>query len=138
MATNTRGAFFVAQEVGKRMIERGKGGSIINISSIAGIRPMEMLAIYWMSKAALSHMTRVLAVEWAKYNIRVNAIAPGYIETPANLEFFETEYGEAFLQRFLRRRVGIPQHLDGTLMLLAGSGGDFITGQTIVVDDGYT
>jgi NAD(P)-dependent dehydrogenase (short-subunit alcohol dehydrogenase family) len=138
MTTNARGAFFVAQEVGKRMIGHGKGGSIINISSIAGVRPMEKLTAYCMSKAALSHLTGVLAVEWARFAIRVNAIAPGYLWTPANQAFFETDEGGAFLQKFLRRRVGTAKHLDAALMMMATSAGEFMTGQTVVIDDGYT
>ena len=105
---------------------------------IAGVRPMEMLTVYCMSKAALSHLTQILAVEWAKHDIRVNAIAPGYLHTEANDAFFETDDGKAFLQRFLGRRVGSAGDLDGVLMLLATSASRFMTGQTIVVDDGYT
>jgi NAD(P)-dependent dehydrogenase (short-subunit alcohol dehydrogenase family) len=138
MATNARGTFFVAQQVGRRMIECGKGGSIINISSVAAIRAMETLAVYCMSKAAISHLTRVLAVEWARFDIRVNAIEPGWLWTPANQALFDTDDGKTYLQRFLRHRVGAAHHLDAVVMMLATSAGDFMTGQSVVVDDGYS
>jgi NAD(P)-dependent dehydrogenase (short-subunit alcohol dehydrogenase family) len=136
MDTNQKGAYFAAVEMGKRMIAHGHGGSIINIASVAAIRPLAQLSTYCMSKAAVSHMTRALAVEWARYNVRVNAIAPGYIETEMNAEYFASPPGQAFIKRFLRRRVGVPENLDGALMLLATKAGEFMTGEQIVVDDG--
>ena len=136
MDTNQKGAYFTAVEVGKRMIAHGHGGSIINIASVASLRPLAQLSTYCMSKAAVSHMTRALAVEWARYNVRVNAIAPGYIETEMNAEYFASPPGQAFIKRFLRRRVGVPENLDGALMLLATKAGEFMTGEQIVVDDG--
>jgi len=88
--TNTRGAFFVAQEVGKRMIARSQGsapgtwtgGRIVNIASMAGLRVLGQIGVYCMSKAALVHMTRAMAFEWGRYGINVNAICPGYVDTP--------------------------------------------------------
>jgi NAD(P)-dependent dehydrogenase (short-subunit alcohol dehydrogenase family) len=134
--TNTKGAFFVAQAVGKRMVRHGRGGSIINIASLAAIRAVSKLSTYSMSKVAITMMTKSLALEWARYNIRVNAIAPGYIETEMNQDFFASDAGKQFADTFLRRRVGAPKNLDGALLLLATSAGDFMTGETIVVDDG--
>jgi len=134
--TNTKGAFFVATAVGKRMIQHGHGGSIVNIASVAAIRAVRQLSIYSMSKIAVTQMTRSLALEWARYNVRVNAIAPGYIETEMNQAYFASEAGKKFSNTFLRRRVGVPEHLDGALMLLATSAGEFMTGETVVVDDG--
>ena len=134
--TNQKGAYFTAVEVGKRMIAHGHGGSIINIASVAGLRPLGQLSAYCMSKAAVTHMTRTLAVEWARHNVRVNAIAPGYIETEMNSEYFASDHGQAFVKRFLRRRVGVPENLDGALLLLASPAGEFMTGEQIVVDDG--
>lgn len=138
MATNARGSFFAAQAVARCMIRHGAGGSIINISSVAAIRPIEMVSVYCMSKSAISHMTRSLAVEWAKFDIRVNAIEPGWLWTPANQALFETAEGKAYLQRFLRHRVGAAHHLDAVLTMMATSAGEFMTGQTVVVDDGYS
>lgn len=134
--TNTKGAFFVAQAVGKRMVQHGHGGSIVNIASLAAIRAVGKLSTYSMSKIAVTMMTKSLALEWARYNIRVNAIAPGYIETEMNQEFFASDAGKQFSGTFLRRRVGQPENLDGALLLLASAAGDFMTGETIVVDDG--
>ena len=136
MNTNQKGPFFVAQEVGKRMIAHGHGGSIINIASVAGLRVLPQLSTYCMSKAAVAHMTRCLAVEWKRYNIRVNSIAPGYIETEINKDYFATDQGQAFIKRFLGRRLGVPENLDGALMMLATHAGEFMTGEQIVVDDG--
>ena len=138
MDTNPKGSFFVATSVARGMIARGKGGSIINLSSVAATRPFDQRSVYCMSKAAISHMTRVLALEWAKYGIRVNELAPGWIGTEVNLPFFETDLGRAYLQTFLRKRVGEPEHLDAAFMLLATPAGDFMTGASIVIDDGYS
>jgi len=136
MNTNVKGAYFVALEAGRRMIAHGHGGSIINISSVASFRPLSQLSTYCMSKAAVTHMTKTLALEWARYNVRVNSIAPGYIETEINSDYFATEQGKAFVKKFLRRRIGVPENLDGALMMLATSAGDFMTGEQVVVDDG--
>jgi NAD(P)-dependent dehydrogenase (short-subunit alcohol dehydrogenase family) len=138
MDTNAKGSFFVATSVARRMIARGTGGSIINISSVAATRPMDQRSVYCISKAAISHMTRVLALEWAKHNIRVNSIAPGWLGTPDNLALFETPEYRKHLRRFPRQRLGKPEHLDAALMLLATPAGDFITGESILIDDGYS
>lgn len=138
MDTNARGSFFVATTVARRMIARGTGGSIINISSVAATRPMAERSVYCISKAAIGHMTRVLALEWAKHDIRVNAIAPGWLGTPDNRALFETPEYQDHLRQFPRRRLGRPEHLDAALMLLATEAGDFITGESILIDDGYS
>ena len=136
MDTNAKGVFMVAQQMGKRMISHGHGGSIVNIASLAAVRAMSQLSVYCMSKAAVAQLTKALALEWARYEIRVNAIAPGYIETEMNRDYFASDGGQAFVKRFLRRRVGVPENLDGALMMLASRAGDFMTGEMIVVDDG--
>lgn len=136
--TNLKGAFFMAQEVGKRMIERKSGGRIINISSTLAHRVIGQLSIYCMSKIALDQMTTAMALEWAKYDINVNAICPGYIETEMNADYWQTEAGQSFLKRFPRPRVGDPSDLDGTLLLLAGEEGRFMNGSIIRVDDGFS
>ena len=101
MDTNTRGAFFVAQEVGKRMIARAKGaapgtftgGRIVNVASMAGLKVLGQIGVYAMSKAAVIHMTRAMALEWGRFGINVNAICPGYVDTEINHHHWETEAG---------------------------------------------
>ncbi|HIF08903.1 MAG TPA: SDR family NAD(P)-dependent oxidoreductase [Sneathiellales bacterium] len=138
MNTNVRGAWLVAQEVGRSMISHGAGGKIINIASILATSVMATLSVYSMSKAAIMQMTRSMALEWARYNIQVNAIAPGYIETEINTDHFQSEIGQAHISRLLRKRVGAPKDLDGALMLLATSNSDFVTGSVITLDDGQS
>lgn len=138
MDTNLKGAFFMAQAVGQRMIDRKSGGRIINISSTLAHRVVGQLSIYCMSKIALDQMTKAMALEWAKYDININAICPGYIETEMNADYWTTEAGKSFLQRFPRPRVGVPSDLDGTLLLLAGEEGRFMNGSIIRVDDGFS
>jgi NAD(P)-dependent dehydrogenase (short-subunit alcohol dehydrogenase family) len=135
MSTNVRGPFLMAREVGARMIERGKGGQVINIASIAAKRALAGLVPYCTSKAAVAMMTQALAREWARYGINVNAICPGFIVTEINDEWFETEAGQKQLKRYPRRRAGEPSDLDGALLLLASPKSRFITGELLVVDD---
>ncbi|GAC1407505.1 MAG: SDR family oxidoreductase [Burkholderiaceae bacterium] len=143
MDTNQRGAFFVAQETAKRMIARAKGDSrkqhrIINIASVAGLRVLPQIGIYCMSKAAVIHMTKSMAVEWGRYGINVNAICPGYIGTEINAEHFETEQGKALINMLPRKRVGKPQDLDGLLLWLASEESHFINGTIVTADDGMS
>lgn len=136
MDTNLKGSWLVAQEVGRAMISSKKGGVIINISSLSGHHTIPGLGVYGMSKAGVSSMTRYMAQEWARHNIRVNAIAPGYIETELNSQFFASKKGKKFLAGFLKKRLGKPSDLDGVLLLLASGASDFITGAVFDVDDG--
>lgn len=144
MSTNTRGAFFVAQEVAKRMIARAKGvapghtphARIINIASVAGLRVLPQIGVYCMSKAAVVHMTRAMAGEWGRFGINTNAICPGYIETEINAGHWDTEAGQRLVQMLPRKRVGKPEDLDGLLLLLASDASDFINGAAITADDG--
>ena len=136
MDTNLKGAWRVATEVGRRMIAHGRGGTIVNIASIAGIRAHRQLAVYGMSKAALIQMSRSMALEWARYRIRVNALAPGYIATEMNAAFLESEDGRRVIDGFPNRRVGSATDIEGPLMLLVSDSGAFITGSVITVDDG--
>ncbi|MGV8893138.1 MAG: SDR family oxidoreductase [Burkholderiaceae bacterium] len=143
MDTNQRGAFFVAQETAKRMIARVKGDPtkqhrIINIASVAGLRVLPKIGIYCMSKAALVHMTKSMAVEWGRYGINVNAICPGYIATEINAEYFDSEEGRKLINILPRKRVGSPEDLDGLLLLLAGEESRFINGTIITADDGMS
>ncbi len=141
MDTNQRGAFFVAQETAKRMIARAKGDPkkqhrIINIASVAGLRVLPQIGIYCMSKAAVVHMTKSMAVEWGKYGINVNAICPGYIETEINADHFKTEHGQQLINTLPRKRLGKPEDLDGLLLFLAAEESHFINGAIMTADDG--
>ncbi|MGU9957647.1 MAG: SDR family NAD(P)-dependent oxidoreductase [Arenicellales bacterium WSBS_2016_MAG_OTU3] len=135
--TNLRGAWLVAQTLAKQMIANETGGSIINIASILSLRVAQGVAPYIASKAGLEHLTKALSLEWARYKIRVNAIAPGYIRTPMNEEFFTTQAGQNTLKLIPQRRMGEPSDLDGALLLLASNASGFMTGSTIVVDGGH-
>ena len=143
--TNVKGAFFVAQEVGKRMLARAKGltphahagGRIINIASTAGLKVLPQIGVYCMSKAAVIQMTKAMALEWGKFGINVNAISPGYIDTEINHHHWETEQGKKLIQMLPRKRIGEPKDLDALLVMLASSEGHFINGAIIAADDGF-
>jgi hypothetical protein len=136
MDINLKGAFLVSQAAAQKMKDNG-GGSIINIASILGLRVAGAVAAYATSKAALVQLTKATALEWARYGIRVNALCPGYIETPLNTEFFATEAGQALIKRIPQRRLGRLQDLDGPLLLLASDAGAYMTGSEIAVDGGH-
>ncbi|HEX9325784.1 MAG TPA: glucose 1-dehydrogenase [Reyranella sp.] len=136
--TNLRGAWLVAQTAGKRWLMAKRPGVIINIASILGLRTIGQVAPYNASKAGLIHLTRALAMEWARHDIRVNAICPGYIETEMNSDFWKTPAGQRLIDRIPQRRIGKPEHLDGALLLLASEAGSFMTGSVLTVDGGHT
>lgn len=135
--TNLKGAWLVAKEAAGRMIAHGQGGNIINIASILGFRVVGGIPEYCASKAGLIQLTRAMALELARHRIRVNAIAPGYIRTDLNREFFQTEAGQALIRRIPQRRVGEPSDLDGALLLLASDASRYMTGSVITVDGGH-
>jgi NAD(P)-dependent dehydrogenase (short-subunit alcohol dehydrogenase family) len=135
--TNLRGAWLVAQGAARRWAAEKRPGSIVNIASILGLRTIGQVAPYNASKAGLIHLTQALAMEWARYQIRVNAICPGYIETEMNSAFWKTPGGQRLIDRIPQRRIGQPEHLDGALLLLASEAGAFMTGSTITVDGGH-
>ncbi|ODV03694.1 MAG: short-chain dehydrogenase [Rubrivivax sp. SCN 70-15] len=145
MGTNTRGAFFVAQEVAKRMIARSKGeapgtytgGRIVNVASMAGLRVLGQIGVYAMSKAAVIHMTKAMALEWGRYGINVNALCPGYIDTEINHHHWQTEAGRKLINMLPRKRVGQPQDLDSALMMLCANESHFVNGAVIAADDGF-
>jgi NAD(P)-dependent dehydrogenase (short-subunit alcohol dehydrogenase family) len=145
MNVNTRGAFFVAQEVGKRMIARSRGaapgtftgGRIVNVASMAGLRVLGQIGVYCMSKAAVIHMTRAMALEWGRYGINVNAICPGYIDTEINHHHWQTDAGQKLIAMLPRKRVGQPQDLDAVLMMLCANQSHFVNGAVISADDGF-
>ena len=140
--TNLRGAFFVAQAVGRRMVERARSeperqARIINIASMAGLKVLSMIGTYSISKAGVVHMTRAMALEWARFNINVNAICPGYISTELNESHWDTEAGRKLIGMTPRRRLGMPEDLDGLVLLLASDQSRFINGAVIGADDGF-
>ena len=133
---NLNGAFTMCKLAGASMRAR-TGGSIINIASILGMRQAAQVASYAVSKAALVQMTKSLALEWARHGIRVNALAPGYIETELNRAFFETEAGKAMVKRIPQRRLGRSEELIGPLLLLASEASSYMTGAVIAADGGH-
>ncbi|MDD5481201.1 SDR family oxidoreductase [Rhodoferax sp.] len=143
--TNVKGAFFVAQEVGKRMLARAQGaapgnftgGRIINVASMAGLKVFPKIGVYCMSKAAVVHMTRAMALEWGKFGINVNALCPGYIDTDINHAHWQTEQGQKLVQMLPRKRVGQPKDLDALLVMLCSDQSHFINGAVISADDGF-
>ena len=135
--TNLKGAFLVAQAVARGMKAQGRGGAIVNVASILGLRTGGGVAAYSASKAGLIQLTKALALEWARHDIRVNALCPGYIETDINRDFFATEPGKALIKRIPQRRLGRPEDLDGALLLLVTDAGAYITGTALVADGGH-
>ena len=143
--TNTRGAFFVAQEVGRRMVARARGaapgtftgGRIVNIASMAGLKVLSQIGVYCMSKAAVVHMTKAMALEWGRFGINVNAICPGYIDTEINHHHWQTEQGQKLISMLPRKRIGEPQDLDALLVMLCARESHFINGAVIAADDGF-
>ena len=143
--TNVKGAFFVAQEVGKRMLARSQGaapgsftgGRIINVASMAGLKVLPQIVVYCMSKAAVVHMTRAMAMEWGRFGINTNAVRPGYIDTEINHHHWNTEQGKKLMAMLPRKRVGQPQDLDALIVMLASDQSHFINGAIIAADDGF-
>lgn len=141
MNVNLRGVFLMASAVAIAMRDHKdqtrRGGSIINIASILGLRQASHVLPYAVSKAGVIQLTKSLALEVARHDIRVNAIAPGYIETDINREFFSTDTGKAMIKRIPQRHLGKDSDLDGALLLLASSASNFMTGSVVTVDGGH-
>ena len=135
--TNLKGAWLVCTEAARRWVAAGRGGSIVNVASILGERVATGLAPYAASKAGLLQLTKALAMEWARHAIRVNALAPGYIETDLTREFLQSESGARMAARIPQRRFADPQDLDGAMLLLASPAGRRMTGAVVAVDGGH-
>ena len=134
---NLSGVFRVAQASARAMVEAGKGGTIVNIASIIGLRVRAQVASYAASKAAVVQLTKALALEWAEHRIRVNALAPGYFETDINRDLLRSEAGRAIIARVPQGRVGQMHELDGPLLLLASDASSYMTGAVIAIDGGH-
>ena len=138
LAVNLKGTFFTAQAVGKVMIKQ-RQGRIINISSQAGFVALHTESVYCMTKAAISHLTKCLALEWARYNITVNAVAPTFIETSGTKKWLENQSFRASVQkRIPLGRIGSPKEVAGPVLFLASPAASLITGETLMVDGGWT
>ena len=135
--TNLKGMFRLAQIAANGMRAGKRSGSIINIASILGLRQAGGVASYAVAKAGVIQLTKVLALEFARYGVRVNAIAPGYIQTAINEPFFASEAGQAMIRRIPQRRLGRMDDLHGPLHLLASDASAYMTGSVIVVDGGH-
>ncbi len=137
LETNLNGAFRIAKMATDIMLKNEGGGSIINIASILAERVGLNLASYASAKAALVQLTKSMALELARSNIRVNALAPGYILTEINQEFFDTDEGQGYISKIPMKRLGLESELDGALLLLASDASSFMTGSVITVDGGH-
>ena len=139
LAVNLKGTFFTAQAAGRVMI-RQKRGRIINMSSQAGFVALPTESIYCMTKAGIAHLTKCLAVEWGKYNITVNAVAPTFIHTPGTEEYLANpEIRADVVERIAAlHRIGEPMDVAGSVVFLASPAADLITGHTLLIDGGWT
>lgn len=135
--TNLNGVAYVTREAARRMIAADTGGSIVNIASILAERVQKALTNYAASKAAVVQFTKTAALELAQYDIRVNALCPGYFQTELNLDWFKTQDGQALIKRIPQRRTGNLQELNGPLLLLASDAGSLMTGSAVTVDGGH-
>ncbi len=136
--TNVKGMWMVSREAIRLWINEKRPGNIINIASILGLRVQSQLAAYTASKAAAIQLTRSLAIDYARHNIRVNAICPGYFETDINRDWFRTEGGQKMIKRVPFRRLGNLPELDGPLLLLASDASSYMSGSCVVVDGAHT
>lgn len=139
MSTNLHGFVFLTQNIGKRMVDRGKGGKIIFVGSLMSLLGMPYLTVYAMTKSAIAGLTRTLAAEWGRHNIQVNCVAPGFIVTDLNREMWQAEEMKQWLRGVQAMpRTGTVDEIASVATFLSGRAADYITGQVIAVDGGYT
>ena len=138
LAVNMKGTFFTSQAAGKLMIQQ-KFGRIINLSSQAGFIALPTESVYCMTKAGIAHLTKCFAVEWAKHNINVNAVAPTFIYTPGTEEYLSNEKTKQYvLSKIVLGKIGEPKDVANAVLFLASSAASLITGTTLMVDGGWT
>jgi len=139
LAVNLKGTFFASQAAGRLMIRQNRG-CIINMSSQAGFVALPTESIYCMTKAAIAHLTKCLAVEWGKYNIRVNAVAPTFIRTPGTESALaDPAFRDDVTERIAAlHRIGEPMDVAGSVVFLASHAASLITGHTLLIDGGWT
>jgi 2-deoxy-D-gluconate 3-dehydrogenase len=140
MAVNLKGSFFMTQQMGRHLIATRRPGCIVSLASTHGLVGFAQRSTYGISKAGIAHMTRMLAIEWAEHGIRVNAVAPGTIDTPSRAEYFAShpDARQAMVDRVPFRRFGTPGEVAGLVCYLASPQAAYITGQTVVLDGGLT
>ncbi|NND48906.1 MAG: SDR family oxidoreductase [Rhizobiales bacterium] len=138
MSINLDAVLAVSQEAARRMADARTGGSIVNIASILGLEVKKGVAAYAVSKAGVVQLTKALALELARYKIRVNAIAPGYVETDMNRGYLQSEAGQQMISQFPQRRTGEARELCGAVLLLASDAGSYMTGSVIAADGGQS
>jgi NAD(P)-dependent dehydrogenase (short-subunit alcohol dehydrogenase family) len=137
--TNVAGTFFACQKIGRHLIATGRPGCIVNLASTFGVIGYAGVSVYGISKAAIIHMSKMLAVEWAEYNIRVNTVAPGTVETPSRLATLsDPELRRTALERLPLHRFGLPEEIGAAVRYLVSPAAAYITGQTLLLDGGLT
>jgi len=136
MNTNLTSMFFLTQAL-LPALQKDGGASVVNVASILGLRQSKGVVSYAVSKAGVVQLTKTLALEWARFQVRVNALAPGYFQTEINADFWQTERGRAAFQRVPMRRIGELSDLDGPLLLLCSDASRYMTGAVLPVDGGH-
>jgi NAD(P)-dependent dehydrogenase (short-subunit alcohol dehydrogenase family) len=134
--TNLKGAWLVARAAAQQMIDHDRSGSIINIASVLGSSVQKGTAAYAAAKSGVVHLTRAMALEWARYGIRANAIAPGYYRTDMAEGYLDSPIGAQLLKRIPQRRLGAPAEMDGAILMLASKASTYMTGSVVTVDGG--
>jgi NAD(P)-dependent dehydrogenase (short-subunit alcohol dehydrogenase family) len=134
--TNLKGAWHCAREVARRLIAAGRPGAIVNIASVLGFVTQKGTGAYAASKSGLIHLTRSMATEWARYGIRANALAPGYIMTDMAADYIDSDRGRKLIDAIPQRRVGTVDDLSGALLFMASGASSYMTGSVVVVDGG--
>lgn len=139
LAVNLKGTFFVSQEVGRAMMKQKTGGRIVMLGSQAGFVALPTESVYCMTKAAIAHLTKCLALEWGRHRINVNAVAPTFVRTPGTAKWLENEaFRRDLLAKIPLGRVGEPVDVAGAVVFLASPAAAMITGATLMIDGGYT